>query len=205
MYKLWLSFILVERNCFMHVILCPAGNPCSPDRGGWWLLFQIQKEPRLRESSHLLSLRRMPHEGNGTESTTDTSNVHLKTTSFAQIPYKWTNFINVKYTDKEWRAKTMICLHQDTAIKFSSLPLFRIVPSLKPTTLSWCWRTQAQCSFTRSPRHKPECWWTSGGRCPATWQSTWLRRSTRSFQVRLLSLTWDFIFDVTISNGKLII
>lgn len=66
-----------------------------------------------------------------------------------------------------------------------SLLLPRTVPSLKPTTLSWCWRTQARCSSTRSPRHKPECWWTSGGRCPVTWRRTWLRRFTHSSQVQL--------------------
>lgn len=60
----------------------------------------------------------------------------------------------------------------------------RTVPSLKPTTPSWCWPTRARCSSIRSRPHRPECWWTSEERCHVTCQSTWLRRSTRSCQVR---------------------
>lgn len=51
--------------------LYPVGNPCSADRGGWWLFLQIQKESGLWESSHLLSLCWMPYEG----STSDTDSL----------------------------------------------------------------------------------------------------------------------------------
>lgn len=60
----------------------------------------------------------------------------------------------------------------------------RTALSSRPTTLSWCWPTRAPSSSTRSPRPRPECWWTSGGRCLATSRRTWRSGYTHSCQVK---------------------
>lgn len=70
---------------------------------------------------------------------------------------------------------------------------YRTVLSSKPTTLSWCWPTQAPSSSTRSPHPTPECWWTSGGRCLVTCQPTWRSGYTHSCQVKKgdTMFSWD--------------